>query len=219
MEFGGESEVHHLAKKFKDSIELGKINTEETKKKTFTPFRTKYENAPSHEPFRTNPSTSLEPFRTRYENTSNLDKIHTVEQELFKLKDIQSQVLSMKETMEGTIEKEVKKAKEKEVRELRHQYKTRIRELEVLHKKKEESLKQEYEEKLHRVTTCLKDKIKEMVAAKVAAETDKARNLAEKKILEISLRDKAVIDKLSQMYIDLKEKYKRDIQGQSTHTQ
>jgi len=188
MDFDAESEIENLAKKFKDSVELTQIKAAETKDKKFTPFRTKYE------------------------SPSNTEKLQTVEQELSKLKELQSQVLTMQTTIEDTIEKEMKRTKEKEIKELRHRYRAKIRELESEYKRKEEQIRRDYEEKLGRVVEKIKERAKAAIQQRVNEEIEKIKKIAEKKILEMRLRDKTVIDKLSQMYVDLKEKYRKDIQ-------
>ncbi|KAI5159945.1 hypothetical protein NEAUS03_0732 [Nematocida ausubeli] len=188
MEFNRESEVRELERKFNDSIELCEVaQTEKTKGRAKNPFNVKYES-------------------TRDE------KIHTVEQEMFRLKEMQSKVLGMQETLEGAFGKEAKKIKEKEIKDLRNKYKVRVLEIEAMYKEKEKELKREYDQKLEKVMQKLKEKVKETIKIKVAEEVQDIKKTVEKKVLEAKLRDKNVIDKLSQMYIDLKEKYKRDIQ-------
>lgn len=189
MDFGEDSELHALTRKFRESIELGNINASDAKAKKGAPFRTKYD------------------------STANQEKIQTVEQELGKLRDLQSKVLSMQGTMEDTIHKEVQRTREKEIRDIRARYRQKMKELEAAYLKKETELREEYAEKLERVAAKLKEKARDTIVQKVAEEVGKAKKAANKRVLEIRLRDKAVIDKLSQMYIDLKDKYKKDIQG------
>lgn len=188
MEFNRESEVRELEKQFNDSIELQNFSTRDKKgEKPFNPFKVKYES-------------------TRDE------KIYTVEQELTRLKEMQSKVLGIQETLEETIDKEVKKTREKEIRDIKNKYKVKILEIESLYREKEKRLKQEYENRIEKVMERLKEKAKETIRTRVNEEVEQVKKAVERRVLEQKLRDKAVIDKLSQMYIDLKEKYKREVQ-------
>ncbi|KAI5127080.1 hypothetical protein NEPAR04_0751 [Nematocida parisii] len=188
MDFNRESEVRELERRFNDSIELCDNSSKDRKK-----------------------ARDAHPFRVKYESSRD-EKIHNVEQELFRLKEMQSRVLGIQETIEETIEKEVKKSKEKEIKELKNKYKTRLLEIEALYKEKEKEIKRDYEQKMEKIIQKLKEKAKETIKLKVAEEVQELKKHLEKRVLEVKLRDKAVIDKLSQMYIDLKEKYKRDVQ-------
>ncbi|KAI5191954.1 hypothetical protein NECID01_1722 [Nematocida sp. AWRm77] len=192
MDLGGDSELYALTKKFADSIELGNIHTEEGRKKKFVPFKTKYESA------------------------ANTEKIQTVEQELSRLKDLQSKVLSMQDTIGDTIHREVKRTREKEIKDIRVRYRQKLREMEGVFEKKAKEAKRAYEEKLERVVAKIKERAEEAIAQKIESEVERIKKEANKKVLEIKLRNKAVIDKLSQMYISLKEKYKKDVQGLSS---
>lgn len=188
MEFNRESEVRELERQFNDSIDLEYVENKDKKRnKDFNPFKVKYES-------------------TRDE------KLHTVEQELSRLKEIQTKVLGLQETLEGSIDKEAKKAKDKEIREIKNRYKIKILEIESMYREKERALKKDYEEKIQKVIVKLKERAKEAIKSKVSEEVEEIKKTIEKRVLEVKLRDKGVIDKLSQMYIDLKEKYKRDIQ-------
>ncbi|KAI5170865.1 hypothetical protein NEFER03_0324 [Nematocida sp. LUAm3] len=184
MEYEGNTEVHDLEKKFKDSIEFTRIDE---KKKEFHPFRQKY---------------------NQYEDPKDL----FMDQEISKLRDLQSKVLDMQETIEERLEKETKKRREKDSVDQKTKYKEKLREVEEYYKKREERIKKEHEEKLLRIIEKLKEKARVLVQEKVAEETEKLKSSTEKKILEARIRDKTVIDKLSQMYISLKEKYKKDVQ-------
>ncbi|KAI5185372.1 hypothetical protein NEHOM01_0787 [Nematocida homosporus] len=190
MDFRRNNEVHDLERQFKDSIEFTNIDT--------TP------NKPKHREFT--------PFRTKYDSASQLSKIHTVEQELSRLKDLQSKVLDMQETLEETIDKEVQKTKDREIKELKAQYKLKIRDLEEQYHQRISTIKKEYEDKLIRTITKLKETARTAINTRVAEEVEKAQKAAERKLLEVQLRDKSVIDKLTKMYVDLKEKYKKDVQ-------
>lgn len=199
-----ESEVRGLVENFRDSIELTgeKKVTEEDKR----PFDVKYDEGSKKRNTRQASTASYSSARTQ--TAAQANKLLAVEQELSKLKKIQGRVLGMQETMEETIQREVKKKKEQELAQIRAKYKEKVKEAEEAHRKKEEELKQEYKEKLARITQALKDKVKEKVAERIKQERRRVEKKAEKKILEAKIRNKAVIDKLSQMYIDLKEKYK-----------
>ncbi|KAI5181698.1 hypothetical protein NEOKW01_1866 [Nematocida sp. AWRm80] len=209
MEFGEESDIKRLEKEFNDSIEYNEIGTGSKKQKAFTPFRTKYDQS-------TNTlSTQVAP---RNINTQGLgkhtkeysEKLMAVEKELSRLKEMQSKVLGIQESIEESIE--LKKSKDKELRDLKAKYKARIHELEQGYKSKEKELKQAYDEKTAHLVQTLKEKFKDILVKKVAEETEKLRKEASRKIFEIQLKNKTLIDKLSQMYMDLKQKYKQDIQ-------
>lgn len=191
LNFPGSAELHELEKSYAQKEEMERIEEApgRGKKKAFTPFRTKYE------------------------ADSQAGKIHAVEQELNKLKEIQSRVLDMKETLEETIEREAKKAQEKETKEIKNKYRQRVKELEMHYLRKEEEMRKEYEDKLKRAIERLKEAAKHSIEAKVAERTEKIRKVIEGKALETRLRDKAVIEKLSQMYTNLKDMYKRDVQN------
>lgn len=187
MDFNQESEVRKLERHFKDSIDLGEIENKEKKNKEFNPFKVKYES-------------------TRDE------KIYTVEQELSRLKEIQNKVMGIQESLEGSIDKEARKVKDREIKEIKNKYKIKILEIESMYREKEKEIRKEYEDKLQKIIVRLKEKAREAIKSKVSEEVEEIRKKVEKKVLEVKLRDKAIIDKLSQMYIDLKEKYKRDVQ-------
>ncbi|KAH9386664.1 uncharacterized protein NEMAJ01_1560 [Nematocida major] len=187
MEFNRESEVRELERQFNDSIELCNVSDRGKKKeRAFNPFKVKYE--------------------------SRDEQIQNVEQELSRLKEMQSKVLGMQGTLEETMEKELKKSKEKEIKEIKGKYKARLLEMEVLYKEKERELRKEYDKRIEKVIEVLKERAKESIHLKVKEQVESIRRVFEKKVLEAKLRDKAVLDKLSQMYIDLKEKYKKDVQ-------
>lgn len=199
-----ESEVRGLVENFRDSIELS--GEKRTPGKDKRAFDVKYEEGSKKRSTRQEPGASHS--STRLQTAGQASKLLAVEQELSKLKKIQGRVLGMQETMEETIQREVRKKKEQELTQIRAKYKEKVKEVEEAHRKKEEQLKQEYKEKLARVAQALKDKVKEKVTERIKQERRKVEKKAEKKILEAKIRNKAVIDKLSQMYIDLKEKYK-----------
>ncbi|KAI5189160.1 hypothetical protein NEMIN01_0326 [Nematocida minor] len=188
MEFNRESEVRELERQFNDSIELHDVGGKEKKRER-----------------------EFNPFKVKYESTRD-EKIQTVEQELSRLKEMQSRVLGIQGTLGETIDKEVKKTKEKEVKEIKNKYRIRILEIEAMYREKEKEMKKEYEEKIEKIISKLKERAKEAIKNRVSEQVEEIKKSVEKKVLEVKLRDKAVIDKLSQMYIDLKEKYKRDIQ-------
>lgn len=152
-----------------------------------------------------------QPFKVEYPDYD--ERVKNVQMELDKLKILQRDVLAMKSKIEQTIERELAKSLERASAELRAKYRARLSEIQKTFRRKEGALKKVFEAKLAEFTNKLKAKAKEVVEQAAKREGERVRGIYERKLLEARVRNREVLDKVSKMYIDLREKYRTDIQG------